>query len=679
MAVEKIPVPDIGDSQDVEVIEILVNVGDEVSENDSLLVLESDKAAMEIPSPSAGVIKDILVKVGDQVSEGADIIAIETEAAEQASEEEEPASKAETADESTSQSADEGDESETAGSSEQEAAAAQENNVSDADGGTSEASAMNVTVPDLGDDSEVEVIDILVAVGDEISEEDGIVTLESDKAAMDVPSPASGKVLDIKVSVGDKVSEGSLLLELETTASTQDDIPVLQERAESSSEAAQNQEAASDPKEDEAAPGSTSVEEIKVPDLGGENDVDVIDILVTVGDEVSEEQGLITLETDKAAMDVPSPKAGKVVAVKVKEGDKVNEGTAIVDLEVVSAAKSSTPAKNEEKPATQPQAQSGKPEAEVAATQPAQDQEVKSNGEVYAGPAVRKLARELGVNLAEVKGSGAKGRIVKEDVQGFVKTRMQSPQQAAGTGTGVPAIADIDFSKFGEIEEVDMSKLHQVTARNMSSNWLNVPHVTQFDEADVTDLEEFRAAQKPLAEKKGIKLTPLPFIVKACAHALKEYPQFNVSLHSSGTKLIQKKYVNIGVAVATPAGLMVPVVKDADKKSIWDIASEIAELGAKAKDRKLSREDMQGACFTVSSLGNMGGMGFTPIVNSPEVAILGVSRTAIKPVYRDNQFVPRKMLPYSLSYDHRAVNGLDGGLFCSFLGTLLSDIRLLAL
>jgi pyruvate dehydrogenase E2 component (dihydrolipoamide acetyltransferase) len=368
-----------------------------------------------------------------------------------------------------------------------------------------------------------------------------------------------------------------------------------------------------------------------------------------------------------------------VKAITLKVGDKVSEGSAILELETTAApAPAAAPA---EKPAA---ASAPKPAAAPApASAPAAQPAVASvnNETFYAGPAVRKMARELGVDLSKVPGSGFKGRIVKEDVDAYVKSIMQGGGAAAAPsgGAGLPAIEDIDFSQFGEIEKVEMSKLHQVTARNMTRNWLNVPHVTQFDEADVTELEEFRQEQKAMAEKKGIKLTPLPFIVKACARALSEYPQFNVSLHSSGTKLIKKKYVHIGVAVATPAGLMVPVVKDADRKTIWEIAAEIAELGTKAKDRKLTKDEMTGSCFTVSSLGNIGGTGFTPIVNAPEVAILGVSRTTVKPVYIDNEFVPRTMLPFALSYDHRAVNGVDGGLFCTYLGSLLSDIRLLAL
>ena len=564
MAVEKIQVPDIGEDQEVEVIEILVSPGDEVSENDSLLVLESDKAAMEIPSPKSGVIKEVLVKVGDQVSKGADIVSIES-----------------------------------AESAESKSSAAVEEKVKE------------------------EVKEELKAV-----KEDPVKTPVKEEITETTPAPAS-------------------------------------------------------------TPATSFIQEIHVPDLGGDSDVEVIEILVAVGDAVNKEDGLVTLESDKAAMDVPSPASGIVKSITVKIGDKVSEGSVILALEadgeVAKAAPQQAPAAEAPAAASKPVAEKAAPQAgaELAKEQTTEQTTGQTKGaaaEVYAGPAVRKLARELGVELFQVSGSGAKGRIVKEDVQAFVKTRMQGASTAASTaGAGLPVIEDIDFSKFGDIEELELSKMHRVTAQNMTRNWLNVPHVTQFDEADITDLEEFRQEQKALAEKKGIKLTPLPFIVKACARALIEHPQFNVSLHSSGMKLIQKKYVHIGVAVATPAGLMVPVIKNADRKSIWEIAAEIAELGEKAKSRKLTKDDMQGACFTISSLGNLGGSGFTPIVNAPEVAILGVSRTTVKPVYIDGEVVPRKMLPYSLSYDHRAVNGVDGGLFCTYLGTLLSDIRLLAL
>jgi len=569
-----------------------------------------------------------------------------------------------------------------------------------------------IQVPDIGDEQEVEVIEILVSPGDEVNENDSLIVLESDKAAMEIPSPKAGVIKEILVKVGAQVSQGSDIVSMEVAgagagdsagdsadASTDDSTDASAAESEKSSaakaeEAVKESGAKAAPAKEEApaakAPSVSAIQEVLVPDLGEDSDVDVIDILVSVGDEINKEDGLVTLETDKAAMDVPSPAAGKVVSIKLKVGDKVSEGSLILELETTgeaSAAKETAPAASE----SNDKAVAEEKTAAVSAPAPSKPVEIPnasdtgsasaSDADVYAGPAVRKLARELGVHLSEVPGSGARGRIVKEDVQSFVKARMQggATSVASSGGAGLPGIEDIDFSQFGEVEEVELTKLHRLTAQNMTRNWLNVPHVTQFDETDVTDLEDFRQAQKALAEKKGIKLTPLPFIVKACAQALAEYPQFNVSLHSSGTKLIQKKYIHIGVAVATPAGLMVPVVKDADTKSIWQIAAEIAELGAKAKDRKLTKEEMQGASFTISSLGNIGGTGFTPIVNAPEVAILGVSRTTVKPVYLNGEFVPRKMLPFTLSYDHRAVNGVDGGMFCTFLGSLLADIRLLTL
>ena len=541
-----------------------------------------------------------------------------------------------------------------------------------------------IQVPDLGDAADVEVIEVLVNAGDSINENDSIVVLETDKAAMEIPAPKSGTIKEMLVKVGDKVSMGDALLSMESAGDAEANSAPVEEVSE-----AKVEEKAEEKVEEAQAPeqkaSAMATMEVAIPDLGDAGEVEVIDILVAVGDEVEVESGLVTLETDKAAMDVPSPAAGKITAVKVKVGDKVSEGTLIVDLETtseVSAPVKNEPSKNEgvEEEST---ASTPKPSAPAASVPtPSTTSAVQtsvSNEEVYAGPAVRKLARELGVDLTQVKGTGTRNRIIKEDVHGFVKSRLQGGAAASVGGSGIPGIPDIDFSKFGEVEEVEMTKLHQVTAQNMTKCWLNVPHVTQFDKCDVTDLEDFRAAQKGLAEKKGIKLTPMPFIIKACALALKEHPQFNVSLHSSGTKLIKKSYCHIGVAVATPAGLMVPVIKDADKKSIWEIGAELSELGALAKDRRLTREQMEGSCFTVSSLGAIGGTGFTPIVASPEVAILGVSKTSVEPVYVNGEFVPRKMMPYSLSYDHRAVNGLDGGLFCTYLGTLLSDIRLMAL
>jgi pyruvate dehydrogenase E2 component (dihydrolipoamide acetyltransferase) len=522
-----------------------------------------------------------------------------------------------------------------------------------------------ILVPDLGTDESVEVIEVLVKPGDRIEVNASLVVLESDKAAMEIPATKGGVIKELLVKVGSQVKSGSELAILESAGGAE--APTV-EAPKAAAVPVAAKAAAPAP-----APAASSVQQVTVPDLGGAKDVDVIDILVKVGDVLKKEDGLITLETDKAAMEVPAPVAGKVAAIKVKVGDKVSQGSLILEMEVAGAAA----------PAPAPKAEAPKAEAvapaAVAPAPVASESVSVTTGKVYAGPAVRKLARELGVDLVKVGGTGLKGRIVKEDLHNFVKAVMKGAVSVGAGGSGIPAIPDLDFSKFGPIEEVEMTKLHRVTAQNMARNWLNVPQVTQFDEADITELEAFRNAQKALADKKGIKLSPLPFIVKACAQALAAHPQFNVSLHSSGTKLIQKKYVHIGVAVATPSGLMVPVVKDADKKSIWQIASEIAALGAKAKDRKLTKEDMEGACFTISSLGNIGGTGFTPIVNAPEVAILGVSRAAIKPVWNGKEFAPRTMLPYSLSYDHRAVNGADGGAFCTYLGQLLSDIRLMVL
>lgn len=553
--------------------------------------------------------------------------------------------------------------------------------------------AEKLNVPDLGTDDSVEVIEVLVKPGDTLKLNDSVVVLESDKAAMEIPATLAGVVTEVLVKVGAQVKTGAPLVVVETAAAA----PAKAAAAPAAAAAAARVEpapavAAPSAAQPAAAPAAPAgIEAIAIPDLGGATDVEVIDILVKVGDSISKEQGLITLETDKAAMEVPAPKAGKVTAIRVKLGDKVAQGSVILDLEVAGAPAAVAPAKPaasavQSTPATpsappvQPVTAAPAPAAVASAPDAAKP---VSASDVYAGPAVRQLARQLGVDLAQVSGSGAKGRIVKEDVEAWVKQRLSQPAVAAAVvplqGSGIPAVEDIDFTRFGPIEEVDMSKLHRVTALNMTKCWLNVPHVTQFDEADITDLETFRAEQKALAEKKGVKLTPLPFIIKACAKALQEYPQFNVALHSSGTKLIRKHYINIGVAVATPAGLMVPVIRHADQKSIWQIAREITELSAKAKERKLSREDMEGACFTVTSLGNLGGTGFTPIVNAPEVAILGVSRASIKPVWKNSAFVPRTLLPFSLSYDHRAVNGIDGGNFCTYLGSLLSDIRLMML
>ena len=569
----------------------------------------------------------------------------------------------------------------------------------------------HIKVPELGDVSEVEVIELLVSVGQSVGENDSLLVLESDKAAMEIPAPMAGVVKSIAVNLGDQVSTGSEMLSIEVADGSDSAVapkvevstgepgaeaeagvtvepePEAGESAEAEPEAGESAEPepeavkpaepepeAGEPAEPESAvpvaggvPAAVS-SVVEVPDLGTGDEVDVIEIHVQAGDSIAVDDPLITLESDKAAMEVPAPAAGTVEELLLALGDKVRTGSPI--LKLLSDAATAPPATATAGPV--PASTASATPAPPAAPVPS------AGGRVYAGPAVRKLARELGVDLPLVPGSGAKGRIVKEDIHDFVKSRLGAQQLAAGAGAA-SAIPDIDFSQFGEIEQLARSKLHKSTATNMHRNWTAVPHVAQFHEADVTDLEAFRAELKPEAERKGVKMTFLPFLLKACANALAEYPQFNVSLHSSGEYVIQKKYTHIGMAVATGAGLVVPVIRDVDQKSIWQLAAEVIELSDKAKQRKLTIDEMQGACFTISSLGAIGGSGFIPIVNAPEVAILGVARTGIKPVFMDGEFKPRKMLPLTLSYDHRAVNGVDGGLFASYLAKVLSDIRHLAL
>ena len=523
-------------------------------------------------------------------------------------------------------------------------------------------------VPDLGDASEVEVIELLVSVGQSVQENDSLLVLESDKAAMEIPAPMAGVVKSISVNLGDQVSSGNEMLSLEIAeVGSQDPAPVEEPAAEPS----KVEETASTP----VAASSPTSQTIVVPDLGSDEEVEIIEVHIKEKDSIEVDDVLITLESDKAAMDVPAPYAGVIESLLVAIGDKVKTGSQIAKvLAIVPVAKQEAPAAKQEAPAEKQE--KAQPVETAAATPQPTEQAMESSKKVYAGPAVRKMARELGVDLGEVKGSGAKSRILKEDVQEFVKSRINTP---VGQGVAVSAIADIDFSQFGEVEQVQRSKLHKLISVNMQRNWNRVPHVAQFNEVDVTDLEEFRAGLKSEAERRDVKLTFLPFLLKACAKALLEYPQFNVSLHSSGEYIIQKKYVHIGMAVATEAGLVVPVIRNVDQKTIWQLAEEVIELSNKAKNRKLKAEEMQGACFTISSLGAIGGTGFIPIVNAPEVAILGVAKTDIKPVYIDGEFVPRKILPITLSYDHKAVNGVDGGLFATYLGKLLGDVRHLAL
>ena len=544
-----------------------------------------------------------------------------------------------------------------------------------------------ITVPDLGDAAEVEVIELLVSVGQSVTEDDSLLVLESDKAAMEIPAPMSGLVTSIAVNLGDQVTTGTemLSLEVESLEETDGSKSIVNSEDGPKSESIANSEdepesIANSGEDTSAADDTKEIESVtvQVPDLGTEDEVDVIEIHVKVGDSVCLDDSLVTLESDKAAMEVPAPQDGKIEKFLLKVGDKVTTGAAIAVVKPVdhpnSVAQPSVPKKEIDlNPA---ETKSSLASEAVPARVEDRVMPLPSSSNVYAGPAVRKLARELGIDLAIVKGSGQKDRIVKEDIHAFVKNKIAQPGAVSSIAMLVP---DVDFSKFGPIEKVERSKLAKITAVNMHRNWSAVPHVAQFNEADVTDLEDFMNDLKAESEKKGIKLTFLPFLLKACEKALKEYPQFNVSLHSSGEYLIQKNYFHIGVAMATDAGLVVPVVKNVDQKSIWDLAKEVSELNGKAKERKLSIEDMQGSCFSISSLGAMGGTGFIPIVNAPEVAILGVAKTEIKPVYIEDEFKPRKMLPLTLSYDHKVLNGLDGGLFSTYLARILADVRHLTL
>ncbi len=533
-----------------------------------------------------------------------------------------------------------------------------------------------VKIPDLGGDGG-EVVEINVAPGDRISAEETVLTVESDKATMEIPSPVTGKVIEVLAKMGDTVSEGMDMLRIEVEGSAASE----PEAREATPVPAAQPEPVAAPAVEAAVETASQTIEVRVPDIGGDR-APVVEISVAVGDEIQADDALITLESDKATMEVPSTHAGKVTALHVNMGDELGEGDLVVTIEVQGAVATpvSAPAPVAEKPApvSAPAPVAQKPAAPAAAAPVAAP---TTGGVVYAGPAVRRISREFGIDLTQVKGTGPKSRILKEDIQNFVKEQLAKPATpaAAVAGSGIPAIPEIDFSQWGEIEILPLNKLRQIAAENFQRSWLNIPHVTQHDEADITELEAFRKAQKAIAEAKGVRLTPLPFLLKAAAYALREMPQFCSSLSADGTSRILKKYINIGIAVDTPDGLMVPVIKDVDHKGLWELAAECAELADKARNKKLKPAEMKGGCFTLSSLGSIGGTGFTPIVNAPEVAILGISKAAIKPHWNGSEFVPRLMLPLSLSYDHRAVNGAEAAHFAVLLSTLLADIRKLLL
>jgi pyruvate dehydrogenase E2 component (dihydrolipoamide acetyltransferase) len=653
-------VPDVG-GEEVEVIEICVAVGDTLDAEASLITVESDKASMDIPAPFAGKVSEILVKVGDKVSQDTLIMKMSGAAA--------GAESAPPKDEAPA---------ETKSEPKPEKREAKEEPKQESKDNGGSAELIEVEVPDIGGDTDVEVIEILVAVGDKIEAETGLITLETDKATMDVPAPKAGIVKEIKIKVGDKVSQGSLVLMLEVAGAASASAPAAKTEA---------------PAQAESAPTSSSSEseviEVSVPDIGGDTDVDIIEILVKAGDKIDAETGLITLETDKATMDVPAPKAGVVKEVKVKVGDKVSQGSLVLLLEVTGSAKATAPAKETSskadaaptKPTVAP-ASSAQKAPPVPHHPSAGDQ--GKGGKAHASPSVRRLAREFGVDLAQVSGTGPKKRVLKEDVQSFVKYELSRPKAtnnsvSAGGSGGLQVLAapKVDFSKFGEIEEVPLTRIQKISGPNLHRNWVTIPHVTQFDEADITALEDFRKEQNAIAEKRklGVKITPLVFMMKAVADAMKAYPVFNTSLSESGESLIQKKYFHIGIAVETPGGLVVPVVRDVDKKGIYELSRELTEISIKARDGKLKAPDMQGSCFTISSLGGIGGTAFTPIVNAPDVAILGVSKSEMKPKWNGKEFEPRLMLPLSLSYDHRVIDGAVGARFVVHLSNVLGDIR----
>lgn len=528
------------------------------------------------------------------------------------------------------------------------------------------ADEIKITVPDIGGANGVDVIELLVKPGDNVEEGTSLITLESDKASMEIPSPQAGVVGQFLIKVGDKVSEGDAIMTLiaeqaevaPTVAATKQEAPVSAPVA--SPEPART-----------TAPSSLNV---AVPDIGGANDVDVIDVLVAVGDKVDKDQALITLEGDKATMDIPSPTSGVVERIELRVGDKVSQGSMILVLLAEQAPSATSPvspapALSEE---TTPAPAPVKPERSVAPME-----STNRSALVSAGPAVRRLAREFGVDLSLVPGSGRKSRITTEDVQRYVKERLAEKPQ--GNGFSLPQAPQIDFSKFGEIEIKALNKIKRLTGANVHRSWISIPHVTQFDEADITDLEAFRKAESEAGMQAGYKLTILAFVCKAVSHALLKFPQFNASLDASGDNLVYKRYVNIGIAVETPDGLVVPVIKGVDKLSVGAIAMEMARLSKKARERGMTPADMSGGCFTISSLGGIGGTAFTPIVNSPEVAILGLSRSAIKPIYDGREFQPRLMLPLSLSYDHRVIDGAEAARFTRYLVDLLADIRLILL
>lgn len=661
--IQKIIVPDVG-GDEVEVIELCVAVGDNIEADEGVVTVESDKASMDIPAPFEGEIVSLSVSVGDKIKEGDVIGEMKVAGGSEASEEA-----------SSDDSKEEAPKQEEAPKEESKSEAAP------AASGSSEV--IEVAVPDIGSEDEVDVIDVLVSVGDTIEKEDGLITLETDKATMDVPSTHSGTVKEVFISNGDKVKEGTVVIKLEVAGSGS----ASGESSEAPAPAAQESEKqASAP----AAASSSETIEVAVPDIGEDGEVDVIDVLVSVGDTVEQEDGLITLETDKATMDVPSTHAGTIKEVFIKTGDKVKQGTLVVKLETSGGSSSSAADKPAEAPKQEaPKKEETKQESQQDASQgrspvpPAPAP--KGNGKAHASPSVRRIAREFGVDLTLVNGSGPKNRILKEDVQAYVKAELAKPRTSQASGSApvgdnvlqIVPVKPVDHSKFGEIEEQPLSRIQKISGPFLHRNWATIPHVTQFDEADITEVEDFRKEQNAYHAKikSGLKITPLVFVMKAVAKALEKYEVFNSSLSDDGESLIIKKFINIGIAVETPGGLVVPVIRDVNKKGIEQLSRELIETSQKAREGKLKAADMQGGTFTISSLGGIGGTAFTPIVNAPEVAILGVSKSEMKPKWNGKEFEPRLMVPLSLSYDHRVIDGAVGARFSTEVAANLTDLR----
>ena len=557
-----------------------------------------------------------------------------------------------------------------------------------------------IYVPDIGGAEGAEVVELLVSVGDSVDAEQSLIVLESDKASMEIPASHAGVVVELKMAVGDQLAEGDAILVVEVLGETE----VENKSVVASSDAPAPDETlvptepvvavSSETKMTSDSEQAVSDVVIDVPDIGTDGDVEVVEICVAVGDVLQEGDSIVVLESDKASMEVPAPTAGEVTELLVAEGANVSKGSQLIKLRAAVASSPVAPVAISESTETSAaptdpsksnavsNATPGKADGHTASVRPAGPAlaETASTADLYVGPAVRKLAREFGADLTLVTGTGPKGRILKEDLQAFVAKQLAAPSPVhREVGGAIPVVADIDFAKFGPVRREERSRIDKVTAANMSKSWLNVPHVTQFDDADITDLEAFRASLKAESERRGSKLSPVPFVIKAVAIALNANPKMKSSLAEQGEALVYKDYCHIGMAVDTPNGLVVPVIRDADKRSIWDLSDEIRTLAAKAKDKKLKPDEMQGAVFTVSSLGNIGGKGFTPLVNTPEVGILGISKASTQPVWDGSEFQPRVMLPVSLSYDHRVVNGGDAGRFLTYLVTLLGDIRQLAM